>query len=153
VIVFCINCYIEDMKWWFKLWVCGELNMWWMIKYMYIEMCIVLWAMNCAIIQIMRCCVHWVVNCGLYNHTTIRPFKGDELMLRPFKGDELMLRSLKGDELKIFENNWGVVCFVQFIDRVCVLKYFLGWTWIRRERPWWTLWSVGLGGHLVWVLL
>ena len=26
----------------------------------------------------------------LYNHTTIRPFKGDELMLRPFKDDELM---------------------------------------------------------------
>ena len=26
----------------------------------------------------------------MYNHTTIRPFKGDELMLRPFKGDELM---------------------------------------------------------------
>ena len=35
----------------------------------------------------------------LYNHTTIRPFKGDELMLRPFKGDELMLRPFKGDEL------------------------------------------------------
>ena len=35
----------------------------------------------------------------MYNHTTIRPFKGDELMLRPFKGDELMLRPLKGDEL------------------------------------------------------
>jgi len=24
----------------------------------------------------------------LYNHTTIRSFKGDELMLRPFKGDK-----------------------------------------------------------------
>ena len=52
VIVFGINCYIEDMKWWFKLWVCGALNMWWMMKYMYIEMCIVLWAMNCAITQL-----------------------------------------------------------------------------------------------------
>ena len=35
----------------------------------------------------------------LYNHSTIRPFKGDELIIRPFKGDELMLRFFKGDEL------------------------------------------------------
>jgi len=35
----------------------------------------------------------------LYNHTIIRPFKGDELMLRPFKGEELMLSPFKGDEL------------------------------------------------------
>ena len=52
------------------------------------------------------------MNYELYNHTTIRPFKGDELMLSPFKGDELMLspfkgdelmlRPLKGDELKLF---------------------------------------------------
>jgi len=38
-----------------------------------------------------------------------------------------------------------VVCFVQSIDRVCVL-YFLGWTRIRRERPWRTLRCIGLGG-------
>ena len=98
----------------------------------------------------LRCCVHWFVNCGLYNHTTIKPFKGNELMLSPFKGDELMLRPLKGDELKIFENNWGVVCFIHFIDRVCVLKCFLGWTWIRRERPWQTFQSLGLGGKYTW---
>ena len=96
--------------------------------------------MLCAL----RCCVHWVTNYELYNSTTIRSFKGNELMLRPFKGDELTLRPLKGNELKIFENDWGVVYFVQFIDRVCVLKYFLGWTWIKRERPWRTLRSVGL---------
>jgi len=30
------------------------------------------------------------MNYELYNRTTIRPFKGDELMLRSFKGDELM---------------------------------------------------------------
>ena len=35
----------------------------------------------------------------MYNHSTIRPFKGDELIIRPFKGDELMLRFFKGDEL------------------------------------------------------
>ena len=35
----------------------------------------------------------------LYNHTTIRSFKGDELMLKPFKGDELMLKPFKGDKL------------------------------------------------------
>jgi len=28
------------------------------------------------------------MNYELYNRTTIRPFKGDELMLRPFKDDE-----------------------------------------------------------------
>ena len=38
------------------------------------------------------------MNYELYNHTTIRPFKGDELMLNPFKGNELMLRPFKGDE-------------------------------------------------------
>ena len=35
----------------------------------------------------------------LFNHTTIKPFKDDELMLRSFKGDELMLRPFEGDEL------------------------------------------------------
>ena len=25
----------------------------------------------------------------MYSHTTIRSFKGDELIIRPFKGDEL----------------------------------------------------------------
>jgi len=30
------------------------------------------------------------MNYELYNHTTIKSFKGDELVLRPFKGDELM---------------------------------------------------------------
>ena len=62
------------------------------------------------------------MNYELYNHTIISPFKGDELMLSPYKGTELMLSPFKGDEIKYFENNWGVVCFVQFIDRVCVLK-------------------------------
>ena len=42
------------------------------------------------------------MNYELYNHTTIRPFKGDELMLSSFKGDELMLRPFKSDELKLF---------------------------------------------------
>ena len=31
------------------------------------------------------------INYEFYNHTTISPFKGDELMLSPFMGDELML--------------------------------------------------------------
>ena len=35
----------------------------------------------------------------MYNRMTIRPFKGDKLILGPFKGDELMLRPFKGDEL------------------------------------------------------
>ena len=37
----------------------------------------------------------------MYNHTTIRPFKGEELMLRPFKGEELMLRPFKGEKLML----------------------------------------------------
>ena len=41
------------------------------------------------------------MNYELYNHTTISPFKGDELMLSPFKGDELMLSPFKGDELML----------------------------------------------------
>ena len=46
-------------------------------------------------------CVHWVMNYELYNHTTIRPFKSDKLMLSPFKGNELMLRPFKGDKLML----------------------------------------------------
>ena len=84
------------------------------------------------------------------NRTTIRFFKGNELMC-----DESCDGNHCGDPTSLitsmprqnyFENNWGVVCFVQFIHRVCVLKCFLGWTWIRRKRPWWTLRSLGLGG-------
>jgi len=59
-------------------------------------------------------------------------------------GNLTSLITLRHDELNYFENNWWVVCFVQFIDRVCVLKCFLGWTWIRREKHWRTLWSLGL---------
>ena len=58
----------------------------------------------------------------------LSPFKGDELMLSPFKGNELILSHFTGDEINYFENNRKVVCFVQFIDRVCMLKCFLGWT-------------------------
>ena len=39
---FCINCYIEIMRWWFKLWVSDKLNLWWMVRYMCIEMLYVL---------------------------------------------------------------------------------------------------------------
>ena len=46
----------------------------------------------------------------LYNHTTIRPFKGEELMLRPFKDDELMLKPFKGDELMRGEYGDGNHC-------------------------------------------
>ena len=28
----------------------------------------------------LRCCMFWVVSHELCNHTTVRPFKGDELM-------------------------------------------------------------------------
>ena len=52
------------------------------------------------------------MNYELYNHTTLRPFKGDELIIRPlkggeliirpFKGGELMLRPFKGGEIKLF---------------------------------------------------
>jgi len=46
------------------------------------------------------------------------------------------LQSLWGaTSLNYYDNNWGVMYFVHFIDKVCVLKYFLDWTWIRRERP------------------
>ena len=41
------------------------------------------------------------MNFELYNHTTISPFKGDELMLSPFLGDELMLSPFKGNELML----------------------------------------------------
>ena len=42
------------------------------------------------------------MNYELYNHTTLKPFKGGELIIRPFKGGELMLRPFKGDKLKLF---------------------------------------------------
>ena len=41
------------------------------------------------------------MNYELYNHTTIRPFKGDKLMLSLIKGNELILSPFKGDELML----------------------------------------------------
>ena len=51
------------------------------------------------------------MNYELYNHMTISPFKGDELMLSPFKGDELMLRLFKDDEIN----------YLRTIEESCVL--------------------------------
>ena len=47
------------------------------------------------------------MNYELYNHTTIRPFKGDELMLSSFKGNELMLSFFNDNELMLrpFKDN------------------------------------------------
>ena len=42
---------------------------------------------------------------------------------------------------------------LRIADMMLLENHFRGWTWIRRERPWRTLRSVGLGGHRVWVLL
>ena len=109
--------------------------------------CVKLWDHT----YVLRCCVYWVVSYEPYNQTTVRAFKSYELMRDEYCdgfhcGNSTSLITLRHDELKYFENNWGVLCFVQFIDRVCVLKYFLGWSWINRERPWRTLQNVGLGG-------
>ena len=42
------------------------------------------------------------MNYELYNHMTLRTFKGGELIIRLFKGGELTLRPFKDDELKLF---------------------------------------------------
>ena len=65
--------------------------------------------------------MHWVVSYELYNHTTIRPFEGDELM-----HDEYYDRNHYRNPTSLIIDK--VVHFVQFIDRVCVLKCFIGWT-------------------------
>ena len=93
----------------------------------------------------LRCCVHWVMNYELYNRTTIRPFKGDELilrsfksdelMLRPFKGDELMLKPLKGDELKLF---WELIDKFECSSCFYVLTYdfdIIVWNYSRGFTP------------------
>ncbi|KAH1195050.1 MDIS1-interacting receptor like kinase 2 [Glycine max] len=67
------------------------------------------------------CCVHWVMNYGLYNHTTIRPFKDDELILSPFKGDELMLRPFKGAELMLIPFKGDEINYLRTIEESCVL--------------------------------
>jgi len=44
------------------------------------------------------------MNYEFYNHTTIRPFKGDELILRPFKGDEYIDGNRFGDPTSLIIN-------------------------------------------------
>jgi len=89
----------------------------WQVEYM----------LNCEITY-----VYWdIVSYESYNHTIIRPFKWNELMRNEYCdgihcGNRTSLITLRRDELKLFwEQLRSHVCFVQFIDRVCVLKYFL----------------------------
>ena len=65
--------------------------------------------------------MHWVVNYELYNHITIRPFKGNKLMLIPFKGDELMLSPFKGDELMLRPFKGDEINYLRTIEESCVL--------------------------------
>ena len=65
--------------------------------------------------------MHWVMNYGLYNYTTIRPFKDDELILSPFKGDELMLRPFKGAELMLIPFKGDEINYLRTIEESCVL--------------------------------
>ena len=65
--------------------------------------------------------MHCIVNYELYNRTTIRPFKGNELMLSPFKSDELMLRPFKGDELMLRLFKGDEINYLRTIEESCVL--------------------------------
>ena len=54
-----------------------------------------------------ECCVHWFVSYEPYNHTTVRPFKGDKLMHDEYydeihRGNTTSLITLRRDELKLF---------------------------------------------------
>ena len=74
----CDNVLIEIIPLWLRSSVCDKL-------------CMYVIEMLCAL----------SINYELYNHTTISPFKSDELMLSPFKGGELMLSPFMGDELML----------------------------------------------------
>jgi len=68
-----------------------------------------------------------------YKHMIIRPFKGNELMCDEYcdgihYGNPTSLITLRRDELKLILRTIEELCLVEFIDRVCMLKCFLGWT-------------------------
>ena len=49
--------------------------------------------LNCEITRVLRCCLHLVVCCELYNHTTVRPFKGNKLIRNEYCGNFASLRA------------------------------------------------------------
>ena len=59
-----LTCCFGIITLWLRLSVFDKLSMCWIVRY------------TC----VLRCCVHWVVSYEPYNHTTVRPFKGDQLM-------------------------------------------------------------------------
>jgi len=80
----------------------GIMEMWWTVCKWQVE-----YVLNCEITHVLRCCVHWFVSYELYNHTTIRPFKGDKLMHGEFYDglhceNPTSLITLKHNELKWF---------------------------------------------------
>ena len=81
------------------------------------------YVLNYEMTHVLRYYVHWVVGYESYNHTTIRPFKIDELMRDEYYDGIHCGNPVSQNYL---ENNWVVTCFVFCIDRVCGLKCFLG---------------------------
>ena len=69
-----------------------EIECMWLVEYV----------LNCEITRVLRCYVHRVVSYEPYNHTTVRPFKGDELMY-----DEYCDESTVGT--RQVESLWGVM--------------------------------------------
>ena len=63
--------------------------------------------LNCEVAHVLKCYGHCVVSYEPYNHTTVRTFKGDELMHDEYCdeihcGNLTTLITLRHDELKLF---------------------------------------------------
>jgi len=98
-----ITCYFGIITLWLRLGVGDKLSMCWIVKYLCIEFC-----------------MHWIVSYELYNHTTVRPFKGDKLMCDEYcdgihRGNLTSWIVLKYNELKSFWKQLSscVYCIVQ----------------------------------------
>ena len=92
------------------MWYLGIMKVWWTVCKWQVE-----YVLNCEITRILRCCVYWVVSYESYNHTTIRPFKGDELMRNGYYDgihceNSTSWITLIGDELKLFYEQFEESC-------------------------------------------
>ena len=93
--------YLYD-AWGVIMWCLGIMKVWWTMCKWQVE-----YVLNYEITRVLRCYVHWVVSYELYNHTIVRPFKGDELMHDEYC-DMIHCRNstiwitLSHDELKLF---------------------------------------------------
>ena len=75
-----------------SFWIVIKIEYKWQVEYM----------LNCDITSVLRCCVYWFVSYELYNHTTVKPFKGDEYCDGIHCENRTSCIPFRRDELKLF---------------------------------------------------